>query len=292
MKKSILVSLCIIVFLLVGAAPQLYADEDEKVSRLTMEEITYFQSLDKAYTTANGYISEMESMVISWVASSSEEVVVDIASYHAKFANLAPSFRQPPPSSMQALSTPNKAVADKLTNGLSPCLGLVGEEGVNQAVDWFKGFVGTKPKKKDGPSIQTRVLSCATEQIGGIKASLAGGQGALYALIQEIEQERFEKELGAAALEEELFGEGEWCFIATAAYGTPATEEIDVLRKFRDEFLLQNAPGRVFVGIYYATSPPMADFISEHELLRTVVRECFVDVVVWVVDRSQSWWAR
>ena len=290
MKKSILINLCIIVFLLMGVVSQVYADEDEKVSRLTMEEITYFQSLDKAYTTANGYISEMESMVISWAASSSEDVVVDIASYHAKFANLASSFQQPPPSSMKALSTTNKAVANQLTIGLSPCLGLVGEEGVNKAVDWFKGFVGTKPKKKDGPSIQTRVLSCATEQISVLKSVIAGGQGALYALIQEIEQERFEKELGAAVLEEELFGEGEWCFIATAAYGTPVAEEIDILRQFRDEFLLQNAPGRAFVAIYYTTSPPVAEFISEHEVLRTGVREGFVDPVVTVVQLTQTWW--
>ena len=34
-------------------------------------------------------------------------------------------------------------------------------------------------------------------------------------------------------------------------------------------------------------SPPIADFISRHELLRTVVREVFVDPVVRGVEVSQ-----
>jgi hypothetical protein len=83
---------------------------------------------------------------------------------------------------------------------------------------------------------------------------------------------------------------GGWCFIATAAYGTPEAAEIDVLRQFRDEFLLQYPPGRAFVNFYYDVSPPVADFISGHEVLRTVVREGFVDPVVNVVEITRGCW--
>jgi hypothetical protein len=62
------------------------------------------------------------------------------------------------------------------------------------------------------------------------------------------------------------------CFIATAAYGTPMAEEIEILRGFRDEYLLTNPVGRVLVGLYYRFSPPIAEFITEHPRLKPVVR--------------------
>ena len=73
------------------------------------------------------------------------------------------------------------------------------------------------------------------------------------------------------------------CFIATAAYGTPLHEDINVLRDFRDEYLMTSAVGRVFVKVYYTTSPPIADVISKHEWLRAVVREGIVEPLVCVV---------
>ncbi|MCK4722216.1 MAG: hypothetical protein KAT75_02875, partial [Dehalococcoidia bacterium] len=85
---------------------------------------------------------------------------------------------------------------------------------------------------------------------------------------------------GSVTIEEE----GEGCFIATAAYGTSTAAEIDVLRAFRDEVLLESTLGSQLVEWYYQTSPPVADFISEHDVLRTLVRELLVDPVVWVVD--------
>ena len=72
------------------------------------------------------------------------------------------------------------------------------------------------------------------------------------------------------------------CFIATAAYGTPLHEDIDVLRDFRDKYLMTNPIGRAFVKIYYTTSPPIADVIRENEELRTVVREGLVKLLVYI----------
>jgi polyhydroxybutyrate depolymerase len=62
------------------------------------------------------------------------------------------------------------------------------------------------------------------------------------------------------------------CFIATAAYGTPMAEEIEILREFRDEYLLTTTVGKDLVEFYYRVSPPIADFITEHPSLRPVVR--------------------
>jgi len=81
-----------------------------------------------------------------------------------------------------------------------------------------------------------------------------------------------------------------WCFIATAAYGTPTAEQIDVLREFRDTVLLESTAGSQFVALYYQLSPPVADFIAGNEFLRTLVRELLVDPIVWVVEVTGDIW--
>lgn len=55
----------------------------------------------------------------------------------------------------------------------------------------------------------------------------------------------------------------------TAAYGTPMAQEIDTLREFRDQYLLT---GKTLVDVYYTTSPPVAESITEHATLKPMVR--------------------
>lgn len=62
------------------------------------------------------------------------------------------------------------------------------------------------------------------------------------------------------------------CFIATAAFGSGMAPQVELLRKFRNQFLLSNLWGRSFVRFYYKYSPPLAQFISEHEVLQSAVR--------------------
>ena len=83
---------------------------------------------------------------------------------------------------------------------------------------------------------------------------------------------------------------GEGCFIAAAAYGTPLAEEIEVLRQFRDEVLLESTLGSQLVEWYYQTSPPVAAFISENGFLRTIVRELVVDPIVRFVGAMETRW--
>jgi hypothetical protein len=82
----------------------------------------------------------------------------------------------------------------------------------------------------------------------------------------------------------------EGCFIATAAYGTPSAEQIDVLREFRDTVLLESTAGSQFVALYYQLSPPVAEFIARNELLRALVRELVIDPIVWIVEATGDIW--
>jgi hypothetical protein len=67
-------------------------------------------------------------------------------------------------------------------------------------------------------------------------------------------------------------GGGGGCFIATAAYGSKFEKHVQLLRRFRDIYLMPYKIGRAFVSAYYRYSPPVADFIANHDILRMMVR--------------------
>jgi len=67
-------------------------------------------------------------------------------------------------------------------------------------------------------------------------------------------------------------GGGGGCFIATAAFGSKFEKHVQLLRRFRDLYLMPHSIGRAFVRAYYRYSPPMADFIAGHQTLRLLVR--------------------
>jgi len=62
------------------------------------------------------------------------------------------------------------------------------------------------------------------------------------------------------------------CFIATAAYGSNMELDVRYLRAFRDQFLINNSAGRLFVTLYYRYSPAFADKIKDNQILRTGIR--------------------
>lgn len=62
------------------------------------------------------------------------------------------------------------------------------------------------------------------------------------------------------------------CFIATATYGTPSAQEVNILRCWRDNFLSRSKFGRFFIKFYYSISPPIAVIISKSEALKSFVR--------------------
>ena len=70
------------------------------------------------------------------------------------------------------------------------------------------------------------------------------------------------------------------CFIATAAYGTPMAEDINVLRSVRDSVLLETSAGTAMVDTYYRVSPPIADAVAASPVLASIVRALLAPVVL------------
>ena len=77
-------------------------------------------------------------------------------------------------------------------------------------------------------------------------------------------------------------GSSSGCFIATAAYGSYLDPHVKILRNFRDDVLLKSRPGTAFVKFYYKNSPPIADYIAQHESLRTVFRLLLTPIILFV----------
>ncbi len=71
------------------------------------------------------------------------------------------------------------------------------------------------------------------------------------------------------------------CFIATAAYGSPLHPHLDILRDFRDKYLMPNGFGRKLVELYYRYSPSIASFIAGHKLLKAAVRVNLLPVIAF-----------
>jgi tetratricopeptide (TPR) repeat protein len=78
------------------------------------------------------------------------------------------------------------------------------------------------------------------------------------------------------------------CFIATAAYGTPMSVEVETLRRWRDENLAASWPGQFFILAYYTLSPPIARMISASEFLKAAVRLLLKPLVKRLHRRMES----
>ncbi|PIV06797.1 MAG: hypothetical protein COS57_02005, partial [Syntrophobacterales bacterium CG03_land_8_20_14_0_80_58_14] len=64
-----------------------------------------------------------------------------------------------------------------------------------------------------------------------------------------------------------------------AAYGSYFEKHVQILRNFRDVYLLTNDWGRAFVGFYYRHSPAIANVIAKSGALRATVRLGLAPVV-------------
>lgn len=68
------------------------------------------------------------------------------------------------------------------------------------------------------------------------------------------------------------FNRTQGCYIATAVYGSYDCPEVWTLRRFRDYTLDENLLGRIFIKIYYATSPTLVKWFGQSNVFKSLLR--------------------
>lgn len=76
------------------------------------------------------------------------------------------------------------------------------------------------------------------------------------------------------------------CYIATMAYGDYDHPSVIVLRRFRDDRLMQSAIGRAFVSLYYKVSPHLVSWFQDKPKSNTFIRSV-LDRIVSTLTRSK-----
>lgn len=77
------------------------------------------------------------------------------------------------------------------------------------------------------------------------------------------------------------------CFIATAVYGSPFANEVIVLKKYRDNYLLSFGLGRIFVKLYYWISPSIAKQISKSNRLKSITKTIFIIPIIRLISKQK-----
>lgn len=78
---------------------------------------------------------------------------------------------------------------------------------------------------------------------------------------------------------------GGYCFIASAAYGSPLARQVKILRRFRDAYLLPHQVGQRLIDLYYKTGGFAGKYIEAHPGLKRVTRPLLYPVVgiAWLI---------
>lgn len=90
---------------------------------------------------------------------------------------------------------------------------------------------------------------------------------------------KLNQQFGAAAQPPQAAEKSGRCFIATAAYGTPAAPDVQLLRQFRDTVLVESKTGRFVSAWYSKLSPRLARWIHANDASGAFVRACLRPVV-------------
>ena len=143
---------------------------------------------------------------------------------------------------------------------------------INGWTDYSRDYPGNVQFSSDGKSLLLRLVDGGAGDSDGVANGIIvdpSGPGALVTVSSD------------PVVDSAGGGGGGGCFIATAAFGSYMEKHVKILRDFRDGFLLKSRWGTAFVMAYYKYSPPIADVIARHGILRKIVRIGLMPLIVF-----------
>ncbi len=197
-------------------------------------------------------------------------------------------------TSVEIDSTAPDAIRDPQVTVLGPrsatlAFNAPGDDGVTGTVTGYDIRVRTdKPITADNFADSTQVTTSMQLAAGGTlqNVELSGllPETDYYVGIQPYDNcgnrgSLVTTELTTAARE---VAEVDWCFVATAAYGSAMAQDVQVLRRFRDTLLESTVIGELAVETYYTFGPAVAGVVGESEMLRATARSILAPIIAAV----------
>ena len=126
-------------------------------------------------------------------------------------------------------------------------------------------------------------MFCAGSKIAGKDKAIQNLKRAME-IVGEDSEHGIECAKEIAKLEEKQGG----CFIATAVYGSYYAPEVLVLRQFRDKVLSKFFWGRVFIKLYYAISPFIAERLDQCQSVKKILRNLILNPIIKNISDSKG----
>jgi hypothetical protein len=80
--------------------------------------------------------------------------------------------------------------------------------------------------------------------------------------------------------------DGGGCYIATMAYGDYEHPQVLVLRKFRDEKLINTNVGKALIKFYYGVSPYLVKLLRNHKQINKFIKRV-LDLLVQLIKKNE-----
>ncbi len=212
------------------------------------------------------------------------QLVSDGATMYRVRVRSRPEIDQTPPAAAQSPTVANLTSTTATVEFLAP-----GDDGTIGAVSGYDiriraGSPITAESFEDANPIATEVVAGAPGDVQTIALANLLPETDYWVAIRPYDNcfNRGELTIVKLTTLDRVVGEVDWCFVATAAYGSLMANDVTMLRHVRDSLLRRTVLGELAVATYYTFGPAAAGVIGESDLLRASARAILEPIVAFV----------